>query len=62
MASSICARLSSDGDLSSRNQVMPERPTTFEASTISLRLPRAFIQLPMIVSVEPAVSAFGGIE
>ena len=44
------------GDPSSRNQSLPERPTTFEARMTLSRLPRALNQEPMIRSVEPCVS------
>ena len=38
------------------------RPLTFVASTILSRLPRAASHLPTMRSVDPCVSAFGGIE
>ena len=47
--------------LSPRNQVLAVRPTTLEARITLSRLPLAFIQLPMILSVRPCVSALGGI-
>ena len=57
----ICLRVARVGLLSSRNQVLPPRPQTFDARMILSRFPRALNQLPMIRSVEPCVSGRGGI-
>ena len=47
---------------SGRSQSLVERPDTLEAMTMRSRPPRALSQVPMIRSVEPWVSALGGME
>jgi len=44
----------------SRNQSLDEAPLTFVAMISRSRPPRDFSQLPMISSVRPCVSRFGG--
>ncbi len=47
---------------SGRSQSADDRPLTLEAMTSLSRPPRALSHVPMIRSVEPCVSARGGIE